>query len=157
MSETTAIPGLAQRIAELQKASGMSVDAFAQLHGAKRSAQFQYQGGQSVPDLHYLLRLAKTQGVTLHWLVFGDAVTDGGLTTDERSVVERWRGLPSKVRQTVDDVLLLAWLAADSRRQYEPAPAPADAARAYDVAPPAAPMQLHEPAPRRRTAAKKAG
>ena len=144
--------GIAERLSSLQKRSGLSVEAFGLKHGAKRSAQFMYQRGESVPDLRYLLSVADDCRVTLQWLVFGDAVADGGeLTDDERAVVERWRSLPPKVRQTVDDVLLLAWLAADSRRQYHADEVPAS----YTPAEPAAPLLLHEPAPKRRAAAKK--
>ena len=151
MSDAPTVIGLAQRIASLQKASGMSVEAFAEQHGVKRTAQFQYQSGHSTPDLNYLLRLSQSRGVTLHWLVFGDTVTDGGLSNEERQVIERWRGLPRGVRRTVDDVLLLAWLAADSRRSYEK---PQSADSPYPVADPTQPLQLHEPKPRRAAAKK---
>lgn len=115
-----------------------------------------YQRGESVPDLPYLASVAQAYRVTLQWLVYGDAVANGGeLTDEERAVVERWRGLPPRVQQTVDDVLLLAWLAADSRRAYHPPAATIDASEVYPPAMPAQALQLHEPPPKRRPAAKR--
>lgn len=141
------VTGIAVRLSELQKRSGLSVEAFGLQYGAKRSAQFMYQRGESVPDLQYLLSVAAGCNVTLHWLVYGDNVTGGGELTDaERAFVERWRSLPPKISQMVSDVLFVAWLAADSRRTYHDSTEPM---AKYPKALPAPPLQLHEPKPRK--------
>lgn len=143
---------LGRRLTELREKSGLSAEAFGKTGGVSRTAQFAYERGERLPDALYLAQVATACEVTLHWMLTGRHTDEApGLSDGERTLIDRLRDMPDRVRRTVEEVALLAWLAADSRRQYHVDEVPVS----YTPAEPAAPLLLHEPAPKRRAAAKK--
>lgn len=139
---------LGRRLTDLREKSGLSAEAFGKAGGVSRTAQFAYERGERLPDALYLARVARACAVTLHWMLTGrhtDETPD--LSEGERALIDRLRDMPGHVRRTVEDMALLAWLAADSRRDYHAADAAAPPP--YPAPVPAPPLTLHEPSPGR--------
>ena len=119
----------ALRIKALRESSGLSLEEFAVMAGVTRKTQFQYEKGNTSPDADYLDRLFFERAVDVGELVTGvPRALRTGYDAQTRSVADRFQTLPPKLRKTVDDVLLLVWLAYQDRRAVHdevdgPAPA----------------------------------
>lgn len=59
----------------------------------------------SDPPVNTIFAIADYLGVSVRWLVTGEEDGDGGLTADERWVLETWRGLSPDQRGTVRAML----------------------------------------------------
>ncbi|MDD2711385.1 MAG: helix-turn-helix transcriptional regulator [Simplicispira sp.] len=107
----------AGRIKLIREASGLSLVEFAQMAGVTKQTQLQYERGNTSPDAEYLDRLFFELRVDPTELVTGvPKELLKGYDAQTRSLAARFQELPPKLRKTVDDVLLLAWLAYQDRR-----------------------------------------
>lgn len=107
----------AQRIKAVREGSGMSLIEFAQMAGVTKQTQLQYERGNTSPDADYLDRLFFNKRIDPTELVTGvPKELLKGYDTQTRSLADRFQELPPKLRKTVDDVLLLAWLSYQDRR-----------------------------------------
>lgn len=107
----------ALRIKTLREASGLSLVEFAQMLGVTKQTQLQYERGKTSPDADYLELLFFKRAVDIGELVTGvPRALRTGYDTQTRGVADRFQALPPKLRKTVDDVLLLAWLAHQDRK-----------------------------------------
>lgn len=59
----------------------------------------------SDPHVNTIFAIADYLGVSVRWLVTGEEDGDGGLTADERWILETWRGLSPDQRGTVRAML----------------------------------------------------
>ncbi len=59
----------------------------------------------TIPAADTVIKLADYLGVSVRWLVTGEEDGDGGLTADERWMLETWRGLSPDQRGTVRAML----------------------------------------------------
>lgn len=110
---------MASRLKAARTAGNYTVVAFGQLGGITKQTQLAYERGASAPDADYLRALHDVLGLDISYLVTGrtmDAMQ--GLSQQEVETIARYRALPTKIRGTVDDVLLLAWLAYKDRMPY---------------------------------------
>lgn len=121
----------AGRIKLIREASGLSLVEFAQMAGVTKQTQLQYERGNTSPDAEYLDRLFFELRVDPTELVTGvPKELLKGYDAQTRSLAARFQELPPKLRKTVDDVLLLAWLAYQARRDEEVDTQPAPVKRA---------------------------
>lgn len=143
---------LAARLKEECVRLGLTPELLANASGVHRSTAFTYLSGQRAPDAVFLSTASTRAGIDVQYVLTGRRERDAvPLPARDRASLDRLADLPPKVRQTVEDVLLLAWLAADSRRQYHAG----DAETTYATTEPVAALVLHEPPPRRRAPVKK--
>lgn len=106
-----------QRIKGLRESSGLTTAEFAQKCGVTEVTQYNYERGTRVPDADYLAALYFEFAVDLGPLVTGAPRPKSvKVTADVEEMLGRYAALPPKLRKTVDDVLLLAWLAYQNRR-----------------------------------------
>lgn len=107
----------AQRIKAVREGSGLSLIEFAQMAGVTKQTQLQYERGNTSPDADYLDRLFFNKRIDPTELVTGvPKELLKGYDAQTRSLADRFQELPPKLRKTVDDVLLLAWLTYQDRR-----------------------------------------
>ena len=105
-----------QRIKALREASGLTTAEFAQKCGVTEVTQYNYERGTRVPDADYLNEIFFEFAVDLGPLVTGAPRPKSvKVTADVEEMLGRYAALPPKLRKTVDDVLLLAWLAYQAR------------------------------------------
>lgn len=129
MSHDTPVPtnaDLAARLKESRKRTGLSAEAAAELGGISRATQFTYENGTNLPDAMYLARL-HVAGLDVQYVLTGQAERKTpDLTEQERTLLDRFTQMPPQMQRTVEDVVLLAWLAFDARRAEtaEPSPPP---------------------------------
>lgn len=116
-----------RRIKAEREATGMSLIEFAQMAGVTKQTQLQYERGNTSPDADYLDRLFFERRIDPTELVTGvPKELLKGYDAQTRSIADRFQALPPKLRKTVDDVLLLAYLAYQDRRAvHEEVDAPA--------------------------------
>lgn len=119
----------ALRVKAVRDSSGLSLVDFAAEMGVSKQTQLQYERGNTSPDCEYLDNLYFKFAVDLGPLITGAPRAKAiKVTEDVQRFLDRYAALPPKVRKTVDDVLLLAWLAYQDRAAYhaqEAAPTPA--------------------------------
>lgn len=122
----------AERIKLLRQSSGLSQAEFAANLGVAKTTQLKYEAGTTAPDADYLDALYFQYAVDLTTLVTGvPRPKSPKLTPELQELTARYAALPPKLRKTVDDVLLLAWLAYQDRAAYH----------AQDAAPASAPKK----------------
>jgi transcriptional regulator with XRE-family HTH domain len=139
---------LAKRMKEERVRLGLTPEALGGLTEVHRSTVFNYEAGQRVPDALFLARAWSKAGVDVQYVVTGQRQRLTAISTAEREHLDRLTAIPSKMREVVEGVLLLAWLAADTRRAYHADELAAD--DRYAPKAPAEPLVLHEPAPTAR-------
>lgn len=109
----------AARLKALRLSTGMTLEAFAALCEVGKRSQSSYEDGSRAPDVDYLTALHRGLGVDVQQLVTGEARQKlRDLSAVEIDLVERLRSLSPKLRRTVDDVVLMAWLAQRDRPNY---------------------------------------
>lgn len=79
-------------------------DEFADLGGAKRVSQSQYEGGKSHFGIDYLLKLEK-HGVDIGFIVTGYR-TDGSLGYMEQQILQMFEKLPTHQKSTILELLI---------------------------------------------------
>ena len=135
-----------ERIKALRVKREMSQSDFAKKLGVTKQTQIAYESGARVPDAEYLAALYYEYAVDLGPLITGaprariGASTTGGVRSVSDTVSEmlyRYESLTAPLRKTVDDVLLLAHLANQSRR-------PSQAAEGYPKRDETPPLVLHD-------------
>lgn len=100
----------AQRIKAAREASGLSLIEFAQAAGVTKQTQLQYERGNTSPTADYLDRLFFEFRIDPTELVTGvPRALLKGYDAQTRSLADRFQELPPKFRETVDDVLYMAW------------------------------------------------
>lgn len=127
----------------------MSAEAMAVVGKVSRTSQFAYENGSQSPDAAYLLRV-RERGVDAHYVLTGVRENSAELPERTRTLVDRFSVLPVEIQRTVEDVVLLSYLAASARVDYHrcsPTPGASDDTGAYRVDPPRPAVALHEPAP----------
>lgn len=111
--------GLALRIKAARQQSGLTLDDFAALGGVSKRTQTAYESASRVPDADYLRRLFGNLYIDVGLLVTGaSAAKVGRATSEEETMILRYRALPKRLREVMDDVLLLATLAHNDRKHY---------------------------------------
>lgn len=106
-----------QRIKALRESSGLTTADFAEKCGVTEVTQYNYERATRVPDADYLSALYFEFAVDLGPLVTGAPRPKSvKVTADVEEMMGRYAALPPKLRKTVDDVLLLAWLTYQDRR-----------------------------------------
>ena len=117
------------RIKALRTERDLSQSDFAGMLGVTKQTQIAYESGARVPDADYLAELFFQFAIDLGPLVTGAPRPKSvKVTAEVEEMLGRYAALPPKLRKTVDDVLLLAWLAYQDRRAVHdevdgPAPA----------------------------------
>lgn len=115
---------MARRIKSAREERFLTVIAFGGLGGVTKQTQLAYERGARAPDADYLRRLYDALGIDIAHLVTGRTLDGmGQLTQTEIESIGRYRALPPLIQKTVDDVLLLAWLAYQDRKRYHEASA----------------------------------
>ena len=105
------------RIKALRAERDLSQSDFAGMLGVTKQTQIAYESGARVPDADYLAALYFEFAVDLGPLVTGAPRPKAvKVTADVEEMLGRYAALPPKLRKTVDDVLLLAWLSYQDRR-----------------------------------------
>lgn len=113
------------RIKALRTFQGLSQSDFAQQLGVTKQTQIAYESGARVPDADYLTELFFRFAVDLGPLITGAPRAQAGKTakggvrdadSGSAEMLFKYEALPPKLRKTVHDVLLLAWLAYQDRR-----------------------------------------
>lgn len=131
---------------------GLTPETLAKPAGVDKSTVYNYLNGARVPDAVFLVNARVNARLDVQFVLTGEKERHTLPLSDiERQTLDRLADLPAQLRQTVDDVLLLAWLAADSRRSYDHGP---DAETKYPAAASQPALQLHEPAPKRMSSRK---
>ena len=144
---------LARRLKDECARLGLTPETLGIAADVHRSTVFTYLSGQRAPDALFLSKARTTAAVDVLYVLTGERERgDGGANAVERALLDRYTDLPPKARQTVDDVLLLAWLASDARRQYQAESSPA--AGGYGAASNTTVLVAHEPAPPKLVRAK---
>ena len=85
------------RLRSERERMGMKQEDFAELGGAKRVSQSQYEGGKSHFGIDYLLRL-KPHGVDIGYIVTG-VRHDGLLEPDEQLLIDKYQSLSTVMRE----------------------------------------------------------
>ena len=110
---------IAQRLKAERQRLDISVETLAQRAGVSRTTQFAYENGSSTPDSVYLSR-AKAAGIDAIYVLTGARDrTAEQMTEAERTLLDRYRVLPPKLRDVVDNVALLACMTYSARRDYD--------------------------------------
>lgn len=109
---------LGSRIRAVRTRTEQTAEAFGKLMGVSKPTQLAYENGKRAPDAVYLYRLADQHGSDLAHLVTGQDRRSLGLNQAEQEFIDRLRAIPPKMRRTVEDVLLLAFLAFQDRPGY---------------------------------------
>lgn len=110
---------MAQRIKSAREERKLTVIAFGGLGGVTKQTQLAYERGARAPDADYLRLLHDELGIDIAHLVTGRTLDGmGPLTQAEIESIDRYRRLPPLVQKTIDDVLLLGWLAYKDREGY---------------------------------------
>ena len=111
--------GLALRIKAARQTSGLTLDNFATLAGVSKRTQTAYESAARVPDAEYLSRLSWNLRIDLDVLLTGYRPLQARrITTEDEMLIQRYRALPKKLRDVVENVLLLATLVHSDRKDY---------------------------------------
>lgn len=84
--------GIAERLKEERGRLGFSQADFAEIAGAHRKSQGNYESGERFPDAAYLAAIAKA-GADIQYIVTG-VRSDAALTPDERELLALYRTAP---------------------------------------------------------------
>ncbi len=109
----------ANRLKEERQRLGLSAEAAAEAGGVSRATQFAYEAATRTPDTDYLFGLWKA-GADVMWVVTGQRHrADQRLAAPDRELLDKLSQLPAPMRQLVDQVALLAYLAHQARRDEQ--------------------------------------
>lgn len=84
--------GIAERLREERTRLGHSQAEFAEIAGAHRKSQGNYESGERMPDAAYLSAIAQT-GADVQYIVTG-VRSDAALSPDERELLALFRAAP---------------------------------------------------------------
>ena len=108
---------MAVRLKKTREESRHTIISFAMMCGVTKQTQIAYEKGKRDPDANYFRRLNTDLSIDVAWLITGVASLEK-LTAEEAATIDRYKQLPKKIKNTIDDVLLLAVLAYRDRRGY---------------------------------------
>jgi transcriptional regulator with XRE-family HTH domain len=106
------------RLKEERERLSLGVAEFAALGGLKRLAQQRYEAGKRIPDALFLARLDAAQvGADVQYILTGRRERrTRDVTTQEREWLDRVSTLNPKLRELVEGVLLVCYLAHQARQ-----------------------------------------
>ncbi|MCX8003345.1 MAG: helix-turn-helix domain-containing protein [Burkholderiaceae bacterium] len=84
------------RIARARLVAGLSQDGLARTLKITRPAVSLWETGQTTPSQRHLVDIARVLGVTVDWLLHGDAT--GPADTDEVTLLRLYRRIPAEDR-----------------------------------------------------------
>ncbi|MDC0994043.1 helix-turn-helix domain-containing protein [bacterium] len=91
---------IGSRLREERERLGLSQAKFAELGGAKRASQYNYEAGLTFPDANYLAAIASA-GADPLYILTGDREQATPLNRDEGELLQRYRKLPDNIKRGV--------------------------------------------------------
>ena len=112
-----------KRLRSRREALGMTRDELAALLGVSRSAIGNYETGMSFPKEEVLLKLFDSLHIDPNYL-FQDSFSpmETGLTSAERTLLEKYRSLPQTGRRTIQSVVNALCLYREELEREQPEP-----------------------------------
>ncbi len=94
---------LNERLRKVRNDLGITQADFAKLGGVKVLAQANYERGVRVPSLEYLLKL-KEEGLDVHYIMFGEEVDAGELTSLEHKLLFAYQNATEDRKRAIEFV-----------------------------------------------------
>lgn len=141
LDEVALRSAMGERIRAERTRLGLTPEDFAARAGLHRSTLHNYESGARSPDALTVRRMHTDLGVDPFFVLIGERAPTERLKPEQADLLHRVEALPPKLREVVENVVLLATLAYDTRRNYDYGaafrpPEPTQAPTVHETPPP---------------------